>query len=169
MICRTLGKVSLTAITHMTNPFIPMDRNRRSLPWNPATNIGILCFTTRWLYDDVIKWEHFPRYWPFVWGINRSTGKAPQKASDVEFWCFLWSAIAVIMTLLYWIETDVVYQEIQRRVSACYVLQHDDIISLSFQIEKNQAVKIEIKNKIYPLGIWSWWNMTFDRTKPSQN
>ena len=22
-------------------------------------------------YDDVIKWEHFPRYWPFGWGIHR--------------------------------------------------------------------------------------------------
>ena len=20
-------------------------------------------------HDDVIKWKHFPRYWPFVWGI----------------------------------------------------------------------------------------------------
>ena len=23
-------------------------------------------------YDDVIKWKHFPRYWPFVRGIHRS-------------------------------------------------------------------------------------------------
>ena len=22
--------------------------------------------------DDVIKWKHFSRYWPFVWGIHRS-------------------------------------------------------------------------------------------------
>ena len=22
-------------------------------------------------YDDVIKWKHFPRYWPFVRGIHR--------------------------------------------------------------------------------------------------
>ena len=27
-----------------------------------------------WLstHYDVIKWKHFPRYWPFVWGIHRS-------------------------------------------------------------------------------------------------
>ena len=25
------------------------------------------------LHDDVIKWKHFPRYWPFVRGIHRST------------------------------------------------------------------------------------------------
>ena len=24
------------------------------------------------LHDDVIKWEHFPRYWHFVRGIHRS-------------------------------------------------------------------------------------------------
>ena len=23
-------------------------------------------------HDDVIKWRHFPRYWPFVWGFHRS-------------------------------------------------------------------------------------------------
>ena len=23
-------------------------------------------------YYDVIKWKHFQRYWPFVWGIHRS-------------------------------------------------------------------------------------------------
>ena len=23
-----------------------------------------------WRHDDVIKWKHFPRYWPFVWGIH---------------------------------------------------------------------------------------------------
>ena len=25
-----------------------------------------------WYHDDVIKWRHFPRYWPFVRGIHRS-------------------------------------------------------------------------------------------------
>ena len=28
--------------------------------------------TERCAHDDVIKWKHFPRYWPFVWGIHRS-------------------------------------------------------------------------------------------------
>ena len=26
----------------------------------------------RLLHDDVMKWKHFPRYWPFVGGIHRS-------------------------------------------------------------------------------------------------
>ena len=24
----------------------------------------------RSLHDDVIRWKHFPRYWPFVWGFT---------------------------------------------------------------------------------------------------
>ena len=31
---------------------------------------------SRLKHDDVIKWKHFPRYWPFVRG-------------DAELWCFL--------------------------------------------------------------------------------
>ena len=30
-------------------------------------------------YDDVIKWKHFPRYWPFVQGIHRSPVSSPHK------------------------------------------------------------------------------------------
>ena len=42
------------------------------------------------LHDDVIKWKHFPRYWPFVRGIHRSpvitghrwfTGELPAQRS----------------------------------------------------------------------------------------
>ena len=33
-----------------------------------------------WLsYDDVIKWKHIPRYWPFVWGIHRWPVNSPHK------------------------------------------------------------------------------------------
>ena len=31
-------------------------------------------------HDDVIKWRHFPRYWPFVRGINRSPVNSPHKS-----------------------------------------------------------------------------------------
>ena len=42
------------------------------------------------MHDDIIKWKHFPRYWPFVWAGHRWIPRT--KASDVELWCFLWSA-----------------------------------------------------------------------------
>ena len=31
------------------------------------------------LHDDVIKWKHFPRYWPFVRGIHRHPVNSPHK------------------------------------------------------------------------------------------
>ena len=34
-------------------------------------------------HDDVIIRKHFPRYWPFVWGIHRSPVNAPHKGQ----WC----------------------------------------------------------------------------------
>ena len=30
-------------------------------------------------HDGVIKWKHFPRYWPFVRGIHRSPVNSPHK------------------------------------------------------------------------------------------
>ena len=31
------------------------------------------------LHDDVIKWKHFPRYWPLVRGIHRSPVNSPHQ------------------------------------------------------------------------------------------
>ena len=41
-----------------------------SITWRPFC-VGI--------HDDVIKWKHFPRYWPFVRGIRRHTGEFPSQ------------------------------------------------------------------------------------------
>ena len=46
-------------------------------------------------HDDVIKWKHFPRYWPFVWGIHRPKVNSPHKGQ--------WRG-ALIFSLIYvWI------------------------------------------------------------------
>ena len=38
-------------------------------------------FVTNWLFyhDDVIKWQHLTRFWPFMRGIHRSPVKSPHK------------------------------------------------------------------------------------------
>ena len=33
----------------------------------------------RFYHDDVIKWKHFPRYWPFAREIHRSPVNSPHK------------------------------------------------------------------------------------------
>ena len=45
------------------------------------------------IHDDVIKRKHFPRYWPFVWGIHRSPVNSPHKG----LWrgTFMFSLISV--------------------------------------------------------------------------
>ena len=43
-------------------------------------------------HDDVIKWKHFPRYWPFVRGIHRSPVNSPQKGQCRGALMFLSSA-----------------------------------------------------------------------------
>ena len=35
--------------------------------------------TDNTFHDDVMKWKHFPRYWPFVQGIPRSPVNSPHK------------------------------------------------------------------------------------------
>ena len=42
-----------------------------------ATEDGMVPATAR--QDDVIKWKHFPRYWPFVRGIHRWPVNSPHK------------------------------------------------------------------------------------------
>ena len=51
---------------------------RHSYNWNSSmahkkTNHNVIN------HDDVIKWKHFPRYWPFVRGIHRSPVNSPHK------------------------------------------------------------------------------------------
>ena len=33
----------------------------------------------QYIHDDVTKWKHFPRYWPFVRGIHRAPVNSPHK------------------------------------------------------------------------------------------
>ena len=43
-------------------------------------------------HDDIIKWKHFPRYWPFVRGIHRSPVNSPHKGQWHGALMFIWSS-----------------------------------------------------------------------------
>ena len=49
----------------------PRDQREQTLC---LRNTGLHC-----THDDVMKWKHFPRNWPFVQGIHRSPVKSPHK------------------------------------------------------------------------------------------
>ena len=49
-------------------------------------------------HDDIIKWKHIPRNWPFVWRIHRSPVNSPHKSqwrgtlmfSLIHAWTNVW-------------------------------------------------------------------------------
>ena len=47
--------------------------------------IQLMCMEFRF-HDDVIKWKHFPRYWPFVRGIRRTPVNSPHKGQWRGAW-----------------------------------------------------------------------------------
>ena len=51
------------------------------------------------LHDDVIKWKHFPHYWPLVWGIQRSLVNSPHKGQ--------WHGALMFSFICTWINAQV--------------------------------------------------------------
>ena len=51
----------------------------------------------RCYHDNVIKWKHFPRYWPFVRGIHRSPVNSPHKGQ--------WRGALMFSFICAWINT----------------------------------------------------------------
>ena len=54
---------------------------REAITWTNDDKVHWLIYMTPGfnVHDDVIKWKHFPRYWPFVRGIHRSPVNSPHK------------------------------------------------------------------------------------------
>ena len=78
----------------------------QKLQWNFKTQAFSQNFIQAWIYafgwhhswvkatvlhDDVMKWKHFPRYWPFVRGIHRSPVNSPHKSQ--WRWALMFSLI----------------------------------------------------------------------------
>ena len=80
-------------------------------------------------HDDVIKWKHFPRYWPFVRGIHRSPVNSPHKGQ--WRWAFMFSLICA------WIDCCVNNREAGDL--RCYRIHYDVIVMKT------------------PLKLWTRW------------
>ena len=74
-------------------------------------------------YDDVIKWKHFPRYWPFVRGIHQSPLNSPHKGQ--------WRGALVFSLICTWINGWINNREAGdlRRNRA-----HYDVIVMNFEL-----------------------------------
>ena len=69
-------------------------------------------------HDDVIKWKHFPHYWPFVRGIHRSPVNFPHKGQ----WC------GALMIYLIWTWINAWVNNCEAGDLRCYLAHYDVIV-----------------------------------------
>ena len=75
-----LCTAAVTALlTHWSNCSLSLtSRNEVQSMSCHSFTIWVTVINTQ-LHGDVIKWKHFPRYWPFLRGIHRSPVNSPHK------------------------------------------------------------------------------------------
>ena len=78
-------------------------------------------------HDDVIKWKHFPRNWPFVRGIHRSPVNSPHKGQ--------WRGALMFSLICVWINAWVNNREAGDL--RCYRAHYDVIVMVTGQISSD--------------------------------
>ena len=83
-------------------------------------------------HDDVIKWKHFPRYWPFVRGIHRWLVNSPHKGQ--------WRVALMFSLICAWINGCINNRKAGdlRRNRA-----HYDVTLMSFLVQKGWATNTD--------------------------
>ena len=100
----------------------------------------MICWRSYYQHDDVNKWKHFPRYWPFVRGIHRSPVNFLHKSQ--------WRRALMFSLICTWINSWVNYREAGdlRRHRAHY----DVIVMKSLQRSSDPR-------EIIQTMLLSWW------------
>ena len=83
-------------------------------------------------HDDVIKWKHFPRYWPFVRGIHRSPVNSPHKGQ--------WRGALMFCLIRAWINSWVNNCEagdLRRYLAHCDVIVMGKLVNHQQQQQNN--------------------------------
>ena len=97
-------------------------------------------------HDDVIKWKHFPRDWPFVRRINRSPVNSPHKGQ--------WRGALKFSLICVWIKYRVNTREAGdlRRYRAYYdvIVMHDHYQTTIRQTKVNRVFQVIV-------GRCVWW------------
>ena len=107
--------------------------------WNNPETCGYNCP----LHDDVIKWKHFPRYWPFVRGIHRSPVNSPHKGQ--------WRGALMFSLISAWINRWVnnrVAGDLRRHPA------HYDVIVMETMANINQVKTVYIVSEMYCSMLW---------------
>ena len=102
-------------------------------------------------HDDVIKWKHFPRYWPFVREIHRSPVNSPHKGQ--------WRGTLMFSLICHWIKGWVNNHEAGdlRRHQAHY----DVIVMTKFLVSGRQWIWAKFSSRFYNDLFWKVSNVKF--------
>ena len=117
------------------------------------------------IHDDVIKWKHFPRYWPFVRGIHRSPVNLPHKGQ--------WRGALVFSLICAWTNGWVNNREPgdlrRHRVHYDVTVMHNDIMFSLEELLKHVNF-INYLTWVSPNDLYSLlrlsWNNTFVERPP---
>ena len=93
-------------------------------------------------HDDVIKWKHFPRYWPFVRGIHRSTVTSPHKGQ--------WRGALIFSLICVWINGWVNNRgagDLRR-----YLAHYD--VTVMYYMNSTHYIRLQYYNLSQELGIF---------------
>ena len=112
---------------------------------NPKFLIFIQVFPLQDYHDDVIKWRHFPRYWPFVRGIHRSPVNSQHKGQ--------WRGALMFSLICIWLNDWVNNREAGdlRRHRA-----HCDVIVMTKYL----------RNEIWPFRLRIRWVLQYSARRP---
>ena len=95
-------------------------------------------------HDDVIRWKHFPRYWPFVRGIHRSPLNSPHKGQ--------WHRALMFSLICAWINGWVKNREAGNLKRHC---PHHDVIVMNFcNIYRHSVAVLKIKTICHARDLW---------------
>ena len=97
------------------------------------------------LHDDVIKWKHFPHYWPFVWGIHRPPVNSQHKSQ--------WRGAAMFSLIYFWINGWENNREAGdlRRYRA-----HYDVSVMQFHMPQHSCVVTVMWNEMGDVEVLQW-------------
>ena len=84
-----------------TGSCLPPNR-QHIIHWTSSNSVH-WCINASSGHDDVIKWKHFPRYWPFVRGVHRSPMNSPHKSK--------WHWVLMLCLICAWINGWVNHRE----------------------------------------------------------
>ena len=101
-----------------------------------------------WFHDDVIKWKHFPRYWPFVRGIHRSLVNSPHNGQ--------WHGALIFSLICAWINGWV--NNCEAGDLRCH-RAHYDVNVMHMKYMHKYSWKESVETHTF---FWSNWGKYFD-------